>query len=65
MLGVALGGNWPKVKPFVNDVRGPVSRAATAFLKSTAFKETFKEEVRIGGDPAHGTAKTCPGAPDI
>jgi hypothetical protein len=63
MLGVALGGNWPKVKPFVmtsaDQFRAP-QPPQPPFLKNKAFKETFNEEVRIGGDPtppppAHGT----------
>ena len=68
-LGVALGGNWAKVKPFVmtsaDQFRAPPPPPFTqkpppfldknAFLKNKAFKETFNEEIRIGGDPAHGT----------
>jgi hypothetical protein len=57
-LGVALGGNWPKVKPFVmtsaDQFRAPPP-PMPPFLKNKAFKQTFNEEIRIGGDPAHGT----------
>jgi hypothetical protein len=69
MLGVALGGNWPQVKPFVmtsaDQFRAPPPPPfpkkpppfvdKNAFLKNKAFKETFNEEVRIGGDPTQGT----------
>jgi hypothetical protein len=60
MLGVALGGNWPKVKPFVMTSADQFRAPQPPFLKNKAFKETFNEEVRIGGDPtppppAHGT----------
>jgi len=54
-LGVALGGNWAKVKPFVMTSADQFRAPPPPSLKSTAFKEAFKEEVRIGGDPAHGT----------
>jgi PAP2 superfamily len=54
MLGVALGGNWPKVKPFVmtsaDQFRAP-QPPQPPFLTNQAFSETFNEEVRIGGDP--------------
>ena len=57
-LGVVLGGNWPKVKPFVmtsaDQFRAPPP-PMPPFLKNKAFKQTFDEEIRIGGDPAHGT----------
>ena len=51
MLGVALGGNWPKVKPFVMTSADQFRARRPPSLKSTAFKQTFNEEVRIGGDP--------------
>ncbi|MDQ6702341.1 MAG: phosphatase PAP2 family protein [Pseudomonadota bacterium] len=54
-LKVALGGNWAKVKPFVMTSADQFRAPPPPSLKSTAFKETFNEEVRIGGDPAHGT----------
>jgi hypothetical protein len=54
-LGVALGGNWPKVKPFVMLSASRFRAPPPPSLKSKAYKQTFKEEVRIGGDPAHGT----------
>jgi hypothetical protein len=68
-LGVALGGNWPQVKPFVmtsaDQFRAPPPPPfpkkpppfvdKNAFLKNKAFKETFNEEVRIGGDPTQDT----------
>ncbi len=56
-LGVALGGNWPKVKPFVmtsaDQFRAPPP--LPPFLKNKAFKQTFNEEIRVGGDPTRGT----------
>jgi hypothetical protein len=56
-LKVALGGNWPKVKPFVltsaDQFRAPPPPPPS--LKNRAYKKAFKEAVRVGGDPAHGT----------
>src|SRR3984893_10786519 len=56
-LGVALGGNWPKVKPFVmtsaDQFRAPPPPPPS--LKDEAYKQAFKEVVRVGGVPAHGT----------
>ena len=56
-LMVALGGNWPKVKPFVitsaDQFRAPPPPPPS--LKNRAYKKGFKEAVRVGGDPAHGT----------
>jgi hypothetical protein len=53
MLGVALGANWPKVKPFVmrfaDQFRAP--KPPPPYLTNQAFNETFNKEVRIGGDP--------------
>jgi hypothetical protein len=60
-LGVALGANWGKVKPFVmtsaDQFRAPPPPGwpQPPSLKNEAYKQTFNEEVRIGGDPAHGT----------
>jgi hypothetical protein len=56
-LKVALGGNWSKVKPFVltsaDQFRAPPPPPPS--LKNRAYKKAFKEAVRVGGDPAHGT----------
>ncbi len=56
-LTVALGGNWPKVKPFVmtssDQFRAPPPPPPS--LKDEAYKQAFDEVVRVGGDPAHGT----------
>jgi hypothetical protein len=54
-LGVALGGNWPKVKPFVMTSADQFRAPPPPSLTSKAYKQTFNEEIRIGGDPAHGT----------
>jgi PAP2 superfamily len=54
-LGVALGGNWPKVKPFVMTSADQFRAPPPPSLTSAAYKQTFKEEIRIGGDPAHST----------
>ena len=55
---VALGGNWSKVKPFVmtsaDQFRAPPPPPPPS-LKDEAYKRAFKEAVRVGGDPAHGT----------
>jgi hypothetical protein len=56
-LKVALGGNWPKVKPFVmtsaDQFRPPPPPPPS--LKDKAYKQAFDEVFRVGGDPAHGT----------
>ncbi|MDQ6866985.1 MAG: vanadium-dependent haloperoxidase [Pseudomonadota bacterium] len=56
-LKVALGGNWPKMKSFVmtsaDQFRAPPPPPPS--LKDKAYKQAFKEAVRLGGDPAHGT----------
>jgi PAP2 superfamily len=56
-LMVALGGNWPKVKPFVmtssDQFRAPPPPPPS--LKNEAYKQAFKEVLSLGGDPAHGT----------
>lgn len=53
---VALGGNWPKVTPFVmtsaDQFRAPVPPSLT----SDAYKLAFKEVLLLGGDPEHGTS---------
>jgi hypothetical protein len=54
-LGVALGGNWPKVKPFVMTSADQFRAPPPPSLKSAAFKRAFNEEVRIGGDPTQRT----------
>jgi PAP2 superfamily len=54
-LGVALGGNWSKVKPFVMTSASQFRAPPPPALNSTAFKTAFNYEVHIGGDPAHGT----------
>ena len=57
-LRVALGGNWPKVKPFVmtsaDQFRAPPPPPPS--LTDQAYKQAFNEAVRVGGDPAHGTS---------
>jgi hypothetical protein len=54
-LTIALGGNWPKVRPFVmtsaSQFRAPVPPSLTSF----AYKQAFNEVYRVGGDPLHGT----------
>lgn len=56
-LQVALGGNWPKVKPFVltsaDQFRAPPP--PPPFLTNQAYKQAFDRALAIGGDPAHGT----------
>jgi hypothetical protein len=51
-LRVALGANWPKVKPFVmtsaDQFRAPVPPSLT----SDAYKQAFDEVLPLGGDPA-------------
>jgi hypothetical protein len=67
-LGVALGANWGKVKPFVmtsaDQFRAPPPPGwpQPPSLKNEAYNQTFYEEVSIGGDPAHGTntSRTAP-----
>ncbi len=54
-LGVALGGNWSKVKPFVMTSADQFRAPPPPALTDAAFKQAFKEVVRVGGDPAHGT----------
>jgi hypothetical protein len=53
-LGVALGGNWPKVKPFVMMSSDQFRAPPPPSLKDQAYKQAFKEVSRVGGDPAHG-----------
>jgi hypothetical protein len=56
-LGVALGGNWPKVKPFVmtsaHQFRAPPPPGwpHPPSLKNEAYKQAYKEVVSVGGDP--------------
>jgi hypothetical protein len=56
-LGVALGANWPKVKPFVltsaDQFRAPPPPPPS--LKDEAYRHAFTETLRLGGDPAHHT----------
>jgi hypothetical protein len=56
-LGVALGANWPKVKPFVltsaDQFRAPPP--PLPFLANQAYKQAFDRVLAIGGDPKHGT----------
>jgi hypothetical protein len=54
-LKAALGANWPKIKPFVMTSADQFRAPPPPSLKDEAYKQTFNEEVRIGGDPAHGT----------
>jgi len=55
MLGVALGANWPKVKPFVMTSADQFRAPRPPLLTDEAYKKAYKEVVRVGGDPAHGT----------
>jgi len=56
-LGVALGGNWPKVKPFVmmsaDQFRAPPPPGwpQPPSLTDEAYKNAYKEVVAVGGDP--------------
>src|SRR3984893_11329244 len=56
-LGVALGANWAKVKPFVltsaDQFRAPPP--PLPFLANQAYKQAFDRALAIGGDLAHGT----------
>jgi PAP2 superfamily len=54
-LKVALGGNWPNVRPFVMKSADQFRAPPPPSLNSKAYQQTFNEEVRIGGDPAHHT----------
>lgn len=55
-LDVALGANWPKVKPFVllsgDQFRPPPPPA----LDSAAYATAYAAVKRLGGDPLNGTA---------
>ena len=56
-LQVALGGNWPKVKPFVltsaDQFRAPPPPPPS--LTNQAYKQAFDRALAIGGDHTHGT----------
>jgi hypothetical protein len=57
-LTIALGANWPKVKPFVMtsaDQFRPPPPPLPPSLKNDAYKQAFNKTFRLGGDPAHGT----------
>jgi hypothetical protein len=54
-LGVALGGNWPKVKPFVMTSADQFRAPPPPSLNDADYKQAFQEAVRVGGDPAHRT----------
>lgn len=54
-LKVALGGNWPKVKPFVMTSADQFRPPPPPSLTSDAYKQAFNEVYRLGGDPLHGT----------
>jgi hypothetical protein len=54
-LTIALGGNWPKVKPFVMTSSDQFRAPVPPTLTSDAYKKAFKDVFRVGGDPAHGT----------
>jgi hypothetical protein len=54
-LGVALGANWAKVKPFVLTSADQFRAPPPPSLKDEAYKQAFEEVFRVGGDPAHGT----------
>ncbi len=56
-LTIALGGNWPKVTPFVltsaDQFRAPPPPPPS--LTNAEYKSAFNEAFTLGGDPAHGT----------
>ncbi len=54
-LGVALGANWPKVKPFVLTSADQFRAPPPPSLTSDRYKAAFKDVFRLGGDPAFGT----------
>jgi membrane-associated phospholipid phosphatase len=54
-LMVALGGNWPKVKPFVMTSADQFRAPTPPSLTSDAYEQAFKDVLRLGGDPGHGT----------
>lgn len=54
-LGVALGANWAKVKPFVMTSADQFRAPPPPALTDAAFNDAFKEAVQLGGDPNHGT----------
>jgi hypothetical protein len=54
-LSIALGANWPKVKPFVMTSADQFRPPPPPSLKNDAYKQAFNETFRLGGDPAHGT----------
>ena len=60
---VALGGNWPKVTPFVmtsaDQFRAPVPPSLTR----DAYKLAFKEVLLLGGDPVHDPSMTTSRSP--
>ncbi|HWY86742.1 MAG TPA: hypothetical protein VNX28_08455, partial [Gemmataceae bacterium] len=55
-LGVALGGNWPQVKPFVMTSADQFRAPPPLPLKSDAYKQAFNEVKSLGGDPLHHTS---------
>jgi hypothetical protein len=59
-LKVALGGNWPNVKPFVMTSASQFRAPVPPSLTDEAYKKAYNEVVRVGGDPAHGTSRTEP-----
>ncbi|HXW70235.1 MAG TPA: vanadium-dependent haloperoxidase [Methylocella sp.] len=54
-LTVALGANWPKVKPFVLKSADQFRLEPPPSLTSDAYKRAYRQVYRLGGDPAHGT----------
>ena len=54
-LGVALGGNWPKLKPFVLTSADQFRPPPPPSLTNQVYKQAFDRALAIGGDPAHGT----------
>lgn len=55
-LRVALGGNWPRVTPFILKSAGQFRPVPPPRLTDPAYTEAYDEVKRIGGDPTHGTS---------
>jgi membrane-associated phospholipid phosphatase len=54
-LKVALGGNWPKVKPFVLKSARQFRPVPPPQMTDAAYTNAYDEVKRVGGDPTHGT----------
>jgi len=55
-LGVALGGNWPQVTPFVLESAHQFRPVPPPALTDAAYTGAYDEVQRLGGDPANGTS---------